>query len=780
MFSAQTKLPILTVTIAVIFLFLALYVHTETIRHPYIGAVLKYDHAGWRVSHVDATGRAAQGQVKQGDRLVSVDGIPAETKYAGQTHTSLNQVSTATFLNREGIVYELRFKATNADIWKSLFSMLLEALLLVTGWLAYRANPGSPIVQKFSLMNVVMALVILTVYSTEMALSNMILALSSVWLPYLLLSFCVSFVLRVIPRTWSTALSAFRVLSLLLTLCALWAVAQPEIPGWIRGTLHLVLLLVLLLLLATVAIHWKSLDGVEKNHALVLAAGLITSFLPFLLLYALPNFLGGWYVISPEYALSGLVPLSVIFLYVLNKRSMVDMQLYLPRLLIHSLYYGGVFVLFGLAYQVKQPFGVIALFGCFVAGSWVYRIYIKRSQEYAEGRRKWLEHQQYKLSIQVAEKRNIQDIFGMMGEMLHHIVDVEGVYIIWQEDQDTSPSFHGTGKYERFMGGKHGAGKDQHLLERSYWERNFDFEYVVSLASPAEHGGKGYVCVGPKRNQSMFSSEEKRLIEDVCLEAARLLANAKLMAGIYKQYQHTKEQNSAYERHVTDIRQTNHLLLEAQHGERIRLSYRLHDHLLQNLIFLSRDLEELADLGTVNAKRLASWLKCLDTSQQEIRLLCDELYPHIVDKADLEESLHWLLRTAKEQSGLNVSLDYHWHTDTPPDSIIKSNLFRIIRELVQNVLKHAEASHLDIRFIQMPTEEICCVVSDDGKGFDAAAFSKKIRYMNGSHLGLISVYSQIEHLGGELDIRSKPGKGTVVTLRLQPQHNDYQEEKRYG
>ncbi|KWX79047.1 sensor histidine kinase [Paenibacillus jilunlii] len=780
MFSNRTKPALLAVALAAFFLFMAVYVHSETIQHPYIGAVLGRGEAGWRVIRVDPSGKAALGHVQQGDRMVSVDGIAAEAKYAGQTQTSLTNVSTATLLHRDGSVYEFRVHASNADVWKSLFAMLLEALLLSISWLAYRANPGSSTVRKFSLMNYVMALVILAVYSTEMTVSNWILALSSLWLPYLLLSFCVSFVLRAVPRTWARALTAFRVLSLLLACCALWAVAQPEIPGWIRGILHLVLLLVLLLLLATVALYWGSLDRVEKNHALVLVAGLVTSLLPFLLLYALPNIWGDRYVIAPEYALIGLVPLSVIFLYILNKRSILDMQLYLPRLFIHTVYYVSVFVLLALAYRVRYPYGVSGLFICFVVGTWAYRNLVQRSKRHAEGRKKWLERQTYKLSIQAVSKRNIQDILSMMGEMLHHIVDVEGMFIIWQEEQDKQPIFHGTVKYGDMVEVNPITGQDNRLLDRSHWVQNYDFEHVVSLTSGDENAGEGYLCVGPKRNQSMFSAEEKQLIEDVGNESVRLLVNARLMSGIYKEFQHSKEQNAAYKRDVSGIRAANYLLLEAQQAERIRLSYRLHDHLLQNLIFLSRDLEELADQGTVNARRMASWLKCLNTSQQEIRLLCDELYPHIVDKADLEASLHWLLRTVKEQSGLSVSLDYRWNAETPPDTILKSNLFRIIRELVLNVQKHAEASQLHIRFIHIPAEGICCTVSDNGKGFDATAFSEQSSFMSGSHLGLISVSSQIGHLGGELDIQSRPGKGTVITIRLRPQHYDSQEVQQYG
>lgn len=773
--SLKMKLPLFAAALLAGFLVMAVYIHLETIRHPYIGAVLEHDEIGWRVSSVDPSGKAAQGQVDRGDRALIVDGMPAETWFAGKTQASLVRATTSAFMRSDGSVYELRIETESDDVRKSLLAMLLEVLLLAIGLLAYRKNPGSHTVRRFSMMNYVMALVILTVYSTELALSNLLLALSSIWLPYLLLSFCVAFVLRAVPLMWTKALFVFRLLCALFSCYALWAMVQNEIPSWLRGTLHLVFMLTLLFILVMVRLYWRSLDSVEKNHALVLVAGLGFSLLPYLLLYAIPDLLGDGYFLAPEYALSGLVPLSAIFLYVLNKRSMVDMQVYLPRLVIHTLYYGGVFLLFSLAYRTKHPLWVVAIFGGFAAGTWAYRKHLYRSERSAEGRRKWLDQQKLKLSIQVAKTRNIQDILSLMSEALHHIVDVEGICVIWQDEEGTRPVVHGTGKYEYT-----GTGEDACWMERSFWERNFDFEYVASIASHAEKGGKGYLCMGPKRNLSMFSAEEKGLIDEICVEAVRLLTNTRLLVGLHKEFQRTKEQNAAFERHVSDIRQTNRLLLEAQQAERIRLSYALHDHLLQNLIFLSRDLEELADQGRVDSKRVAAWLKCVYDSQQEIRVLCDELYPHIVDKADLEESLRWLLRTAGEKGGLNVSLHYHWHAEAPPpDPILKSNLFRIIRELVHNVLKHAEASRLDVYLNLEPIGVICCVVSDDGKGFDATAFPDHIASIDGGHLGLISVNSQIGYLGGEMDIQSKPGKGALITLRLRPQHHEQREGEKH-
>lgn len=753
------KLSPLITAMLVIFLVLAVYIQLETLRHPYIGAVLQRTGEEWKVSEVDPSGKAAKGHVRQGDRVLTVDGLPVDKKMGDKSKASLVRVSTAVFMRDDGSVYEIDIKTESSDVLQSVFAILAAALLQIIGLLAYYKNHASSAVRQFCLLNYVMALVILTVYSTELLVSDLILSFCSVWLPYLLLSFCVSFVLRAVPVLWSKALFFFRLACILFSCYTIWTVSQHEIPDWIRETVHLVFIMTLLFILLMIRLYWRALDRVEKNHALGLSAGLCFSFLPYLFLYAIPDLLWNGYILAPEYVLIGLVPLSGVFLYILDKRSMVDMNIYLPRLLFHILYYGGVFLLIAFANRMERPVWTAVLFGGFAVGTFVYQKGLRRSRQHAEGRREWVEQQKLKLSIQIAETQNIQDILSLISDMLHRVVDVEGVYMVWHDG--TRLVVHGTGRYKDIIGNE----QDARWIDRSFWERGFDFEYVASIADYAGFSCKGYLCMGPKGNLSLFSMEEKRLIDEIGREAARLLTNARLLTRLQKEFQHTKEQNAFYDHPVNDdIRQMNRLLMEAQQAERVRLSYYLHDRLLQNLIFLSRDLEEMANQGRADDRQIASWLKCLYESQQDIRALCDELYPHIVDKAGLEESLRWLLRTVGEKGGLRVSLHYDWPGEAP-DPLLKSNLFRMIRELVHNVLKHAEAKQLDVSVKRKEDEGICCTVSDDGKGFDVVAFQKD-GSREGAHLGLISVNSQIGYLGGEMEIHSSPGEGTRITLRL--------------
>jgi two-component system sensor histidine kinase DegS len=86
------------------------------------------------------------------------------------------------------------------------------------------------------------------------------------------------------------------------------------------------------------------------------------------------------------------------------------------------------------------------------------------------------------------------------------------------------------------------------------------------------------------------------------------------------------------------------------------------------------------------------------------------------------------------------------------------NLFRIIQEALNNIEKHADATHVTIEFEVTP-QKLFVVVRDDGRGFQPSKGRGKPR-----NLGIASMRERTELLGGTLKIKSEPGRGTMITL----------------
>jgi two-component system sensor histidine kinase ComP len=276
------------------------------------------------------------------------------------------------------------------------------------------------------------------------------------------------------------------------------------------------------------------------------------------------------------------------------------------------------------------------------------------------------------------------------------------------------------------------------------------FAQVMNLVQP---DGKviGYLGLGSKKNNTSFTPEELGLINKVRQETVRLLMGAALLDEL-------REARSGLPKETSEYR-----LLEAQQAERIRMSYYLHDHVLQNLIFLARDLEELHDSERSDRKLTAVWLKCLYDTQRDIRTLCDDLYPHIIDQAGLDAALLWLARTIKENGGPAIELDNKLPVTLP--SLYKMTLFRIVRELANNTVKHAKARKLEIRLWEID-DAFCGKVSDDGIGFDPV----QAKGSTGSKgFGLVTISSQVAQFGGGIEIESGAERGTMVLIRLPKQ-----------
>ena len=91
---------------------------------------------------------------------------------------------------------------------------------------------------------------------------------------------------------------------------------------------------------------------------------------------------------------------------------------------------------------------------------------------------------------------------------------------------------------------------------------------------------------------------------------------------------------------------------------------------------------------------------------------------------------------------------------TPPQI---QQAYRIVQEALNNIIKHAEATRVDIQLFEHPTE-IDIIIEDNGKGFDLT--NTKDRF------GLDQMHIRTESLGGRIEINSHPGKGTHILVQI--------------
>jgi len=214
-------------------------------------------------------------------------------------------------------------------------------------------------------------------------------------------------------------------------------------------------------------------------------------------------------------------------------------------------------------------------------------------------------------------------------------------------------------------------------------------------------------------------------------------------------------------------------IVAAQEAERQRIARDLHDETGQALTALGMGLRSMEGKLTSKNKEQLDTLHKLETltneSLRELQRLISDLRPSHLDDLGLSATLRWCANRLQEDSSVEIRVDIVGEERELPEAT-KITVFRIIQECMNNVIKHANASHVNIH-LQYGERNIRIYVRDNGIGFDLdlVALARRKR----PSLGLAGMEERAALLGGSLHISSRPGYGTEVEALI-----PYQQEVR--
>ena len=213
-------------------------------------------------------------------------------------------------------------------------------------------------------------------------------------------------------------------------------------------------------------------------------------------------------------------------------------------------------------------------------------------------------------------------------------------------------------------------------------------------------------------------------------------------------------------------RQVLRRLVAAEETERGRVSRELHDRLGQDLTALKLGLQIVCQQASRSptVRESVNQLKGLtDSLMRDIHRLAWELRPAALDDFGLELALR---RYADEWAALSgVPVDFHSRGVTArrlaPE--VETTLYRITREALTNVVRHAKARRVSV-LLERRADHVSLIVEDDGRGFDAAATLRAPATQG--KLGLLGMLERATLAGGSVEIESRPGVGTTVFVRI--------------
>ncbi|MFN7251421.1 MAG: GAF domain-containing sensor histidine kinase [Anaerobacillus sp.] len=208
--------------------------------------------------------------------------------------------------------------------------------------------------------------------------------------------------------------------------------------------------------------------------------------------------------------------------------------------------------------------------------------------------------------------------------------------------------------------------------------------------------------------------------------------------------------------------QEKRVLLE----ERNRIAREIHDGIAQTLAGGIMKLETVKRKLELSPKQssvmIDDTLEKLRHSLKEVREVIYALRPYPTEHVSLEQAIQKRISILEDEHGLPISFNVHGEPIIL-DNEIEKVMFDTLQESLQNVIKHAKASKVEVH-LSYQTEHVLLKIKDNGKGF--SLMDAMIKARNGSHFGIISMNEEAKKIEASLQIESGHGEGTNIKLQV--------------
>jgi two-component system sensor histidine kinase UhpB len=223
-----------------------------------------------------------------------------------------------------------------------------------------------------------------------------------------------------------------------------------------------------------------------------------------------------------------------------------------------------------------------------------------------------------------------------------------------------------------------------------------------------------------------------------------------------------KRAETALQHSFLQLRQLTEHLETIKDQDRKRIALDIHDDLGQNLMALKIDVEMLHTRTGERHPRLnrqvGRVLNTLDATIRSVRAIINDLHPTTLELG-LPAALEWLLGQFEKRSGIASTLTVVGGDGAAPDSRRTPAIFRIVQESLLNILRHAEATQVEVT-VNMTPEMLAITIADDGIGLHPDDGAKEAGF------GLRSIRARIDAFGGELALDCRRGKGTTLSILI--------------
>lgn len=199
-------------------------------------------------------------------------------------------------------------------------------------------------------------------------------------------------------------------------------------------------------------------------------------------------------------------------------------------------------------------------------------------------------------------------------------------------------------------------------------------------------------------------------------------------------------------------------LVEGEEKERKRIAKELHDGLGVLLSATKMQFMAIKDKSPENKPLIEKARKLLEQATSDVRKISHNMMPGLLTKFGFYEAVEDLFEKLDDVEGLTAAAEILGDKKRLPENT-EIMLYRIVQEMANNTLKHAQATETSIQIVVLP-EQLSIDYSDNGKGFD---IDKMVAEKS---IGLTSIQSRVKFLNGDIDMRSKIGHGVNFHISI--------------
>lgn len=269
-----------------------------------------------------------------------------------------------------------------------------------------------------------------------------------------------------------------------------------------------------------------------------------------------------------------------------------------------------------------------------------------------------------------------------------------------------------------------------------------------------------------KKEQELTIEQEKTRNKEIQNLILLILLATTIIIG-FLIFRNLQQRKVLQQKRIVELENDRKLLaaaaiLQGQEEERSRLARDLHDSLgglLSGIKHSFSDMKDTIIMTPENLQRFEKGLALLDTSINEFRRVAHNMMPESLQKFGLDAAIRDFCAGLNNKSGLKVVYQsYEMGQLTIPNTTCIT-IYRVIQELLNNILKHAAASEAVVQ-ASNENKKLLITVEDNGKGFDPAILELS------EGIGWANIKNRLAYIKGKVDIQSEAGKGTSVNIEI--------------